>query len=146
MKSPPVSASHLHFDRTLSRHSLKIENFDPDLDSFESSPSPLHHGSLLVTDTHQRIVRENHILDAREIIEEMKQSCETAICTLNDVLLYDKIEEGTIIFEKRKICVRQLLAQTIKPFFIQVTLLHTYTHTLLPLTPSLPRLAPMTSS
>jgi signal transduction histidine kinase len=99
------------------------------IDEIKSPPnSLLVHGVVLCqspdprNDFHDslRIMKENQILDAREIIEEMKQSCEAAICTLNDVLLYDKIEEGTMVFEKRKISVRQLLVQTIKPFFIQV--------------------------
>lgn len=58
--------------------------------------------------------------DALEILESMRQSCETAVCTLNDVLLYDKIEGGTMVLEKRKISVIDLLHQTIKPFYIQV--------------------------
>lgn len=58
--------------------------------------------------------------DALDILESMRQSCETAVSTLNDVLLYDKIEGGTMVLEKRKISVIHLLNQTIKPFFMQV--------------------------
>jgi hypothetical protein len=64
--------------------------------------------------------KEIQIQDALEIMESMRQSCETAICTLNDVLLYDKIEGGTMVLEKRPIPVLQLLAQAVKPFFLQV--------------------------
>lgn len=63
--------------------------------------------------------KDLYALDALEIVEEMKQACETAICTLNDVLLYDKIEGGTMMLEKRQIPVIQLLCQTIRPFYIQ---------------------------
>jgi signal transduction histidine kinase len=65
-------------------------------------------------------IRNNQIKDALEIVEAMKQSCEAAVCTLNDVLLYDKIEGGTMVLEKRQISVIQLLSQTIQPFMIQV--------------------------
>lgn len=58
--------------------------------------------------------------DALDILASMKQSCESAICTLNDILLYDKIEAGTMALEKRPISAIQLLSQTIKPFYLQV--------------------------
>jgi signal transduction histidine kinase len=63
--------------------------------------------------------KENQIKDALDIMESMRQSCETAICTLNDVLLYDKIEGGTMVLEKRLIPVTQLVTQAVQPFFIQ---------------------------
>lgn len=66
------------------------------------------------------MTKSDQVKDALEIIEAMRQSCETAICTLNDVLLYDKIEEGKMVLEKRKMSVIKLLSDTIKPFFIQV--------------------------
>jgi signal transduction histidine kinase len=66
--------------------------------------------------------RNDQIKDALEIVEAMKQSCEAAVCTLNDVLLYDKIEGGTMVLEKRQVSVIKLLSQTIQPFMIQVLL------------------------
>lgn len=73
-----------------------------------------------------KVTKLDKINDALDIVEAMRQSCETAICTLNDVLLYDKIEEGKMVLEKRKISVIQLLSQTIKPFYIQVSVFYSF--------------------
>jgi signal transduction histidine kinase len=58
-----------------------------------------------------------------ETLTCMSLSCETAINTLNDLLLYDKIEDGKIILEKKPISVESFLYNCLKPFEIQVLLL-----------------------
>jgi signal transduction histidine kinase len=93
---------------------LPNDNDPQDLTRHLSTPIPI---SQLMIDTKRR----NEIKDALEIVEAMKQSCEAAVCTLNDVLLYDKIEGGTMVLEKRLISVIQILSQTIQPFMIQVS-------------------------
>jgi hypothetical protein len=80
---------------------------------------PLPSLSLMTT---AQLKKENQIKDALEILLSMRQSCETAICTLNDVLLYDKIEGGTMVLEKRPVSVPELLTQAVKPFFVQARL------------------------
>lgn len=70
--------------------------------------------------------RATQASDALDILSSMRQSCESAICTLNDILLYDKIEAGTMVLEKRPIPVIQLLTETIKPFYLQVSLFFIY--------------------
>lgn len=69
----------------------------------------------------EEAMREAQRIDALDLLQSMKQSCETAVSTLNDVLLFDKIEAGKMQLEKRQIEVVQLLSQTIKPFSIQVS-------------------------
>lgn len=100
----------------LSPTSTNVQIRPPRSTSFIENGSPLS-GTSGVSE------HDNSLIDAREIIQEMKQACDTAISTLNDVLLYDKIEGGTMALEKRPISVMQLLSQAIRPFFIQVCLI-----------------------
>jgi hypothetical protein len=74
--------------------------------------------------------KDRQIKDALEILQAMRQSCETAVWTLNDVLLYDKIVGGTMVLEKRHILVPHLLTDAVKPFFLQVLPLTPQPHSL----------------
>ena len=55
-----------------------------------------------------------------EVLSCMNLSCEIAINTLNDLLLYDKIEDGNIILEKTPIFVEKFIKNCVKPFELQV--------------------------
>jgi signal transduction histidine kinase len=59
--------------------------------------------------------------DVREILSDISLSCDAAIDTLNDLLLFEKIEDGKMKLDKRKILISDLLARCVKPFDLQVS-------------------------
>jgi signal transduction histidine kinase len=61
--------------------------------------------------------------DVREILSDMNISCESAIDTLNDLLLFEKIEDGKMKLERKSILISELIARCVKPFDLQVCLL-----------------------
>jgi signal transduction histidine kinase len=63
---------------------------------------------------------ESH--DVREILSDMNISCESAIDTLNDLLLFEKIEDGKMKLEIKPILISELIAKCVKPFDLQVSL------------------------
>jgi signal transduction histidine kinase len=58
--------------------------------------------------------------DVREILSDINLSCDAAIDTLNDLLLFEKIEEGKMKLDQRKILISDLIAKCVKPFDLQV--------------------------
>lgn len=58
--------------------------------------------------------------DVNEILSYMKISCDSAISTLNDLLLFDKIEDGKMKLEKTTISISDLITKSVKPFELQV--------------------------
>lgn len=61
-------------------------------------------------------------IDVRELLSDMNLSCDSAINTLNDLLLFEKIEDGKMKLEKKRILISELITKSIKPFDIQVYL------------------------
>ena len=59
-------------------------------------------------------------------IKDTQLSCEIAVNILDDMLLYDKVEGGLLKLELRSISPWLFIEDSIKPFFIQVSLLITY--------------------
>eukprot|EP00602_Paraphysomonas_sp_CaronLab_P011554 CAMPEP_0185041960 /NCGR_PEP_ID=MMETSP1103-20130426/41889_1 /TAXON_ID=36769 /ORGANISM="Paraphysomonas bandaiensis, Strain Caron Lab Isolate" /LENGTH=523 /DNA_ID=CAMNT_0027581911 /DNA_START=653 /DNA_END=2224 /DNA_ORIENTATION=+ len=53
------------------------------------------------------------------ILEDASDACHIAVNILNDLLLFDRIEDGSMVLEKRSMVVRPLLLQCIKLFDIQ---------------------------
>ena len=54
-------------------------------------------------------------------IKETQLSCEIAVNILNDMLLYDKVEDGLLKLELKRISPWLFFEDSIKPFFIQVS-------------------------
>ncbi len=55
-----------------------------------------------------------------EMSLEIYDSCHIALDILNDLLFYDKIEEGKLILYKQKINSCDLIAETVRTFTLQV--------------------------
>lgn len=55
-----------------------------------------------------------------EIVGDLTEACSTAVTILNDLLLYDKIEEGNLVLEKKPVFVKQFLLKSLGIFSVQV--------------------------
>jgi signal transduction histidine kinase len=63
---------------------------------------------------------ESNLEDATEILEDVEASCETAIEVLNDLLLYDKIEDGGMELDKTNISALILVTNVTNLLEVQV--------------------------
>eukprot|EP00602_Paraphysomonas_sp_CaronLab_P000748 CAMPEP_0185028374 /NCGR_PEP_ID=MMETSP1103-20130426/13995_1 /TAXON_ID=36769 /ORGANISM="Paraphysomonas bandaiensis, Strain Caron Lab Isolate" /LENGTH=486 /DNA_ID=CAMNT_0027562765 /DNA_START=929 /DNA_END=2389 /DNA_ORIENTATION=- len=57
--------------------------------------------------------------EGRELCKDLKSACWVAIEMLNDLLLFDKIEEGQIVLEKRTVRFLPVLRETLSMFSVQ---------------------------
>ena len=55
-----------------------------------------------------------------ENLHETKSACDTAINTLNELLMYDKIDDNMLVLEYSKFSGRLLIENATKPFLVQV--------------------------
>ena len=55
-------------------------------------------------------------------LNEIMESCQSAIDILNDLLLYDKLEDGEMTLERRPVNVKLTLERMLKPFTVQVNI------------------------
>ena len=55
------------------------------------------------------------------VVEDILESCGVAIKTLNDMLLFDKIEAGMLVLDKEEIAILPILEKTVKLFQVQVS-------------------------
>ncbi len=69
----------------------------------------------------QLLSEEEDPLHAKSILSDSTEACSTAISILNDLLLYDKIEEGNLVLELQTISVRPFLLKCIRMFQLQAT-------------------------
>jgi hypothetical protein len=53
-------------------------------------------------------------------LNEIMESCQSAIDILNDLLLYDKLEDGEMTLDRRPVNVKLALETMLKPFTVQV--------------------------
>jgi signal transduction histidine kinase len=53
-------------------------------------------------------------------LEAIMDSCLTSIDILNDLLLYDKLEDGLMVLDKRATNAKMTLERIIQPFTVQV--------------------------
>eukprot|EP01041_Mallomonas_annulata_P007136 gene7136-14517_t len=58
--------------------------------------------------------------EEKEIIHEIQLSCEIAVQTLNDMLMFDKLEGGTLKLELNVVDIIPFVEDTVHPFFIQL--------------------------
>jgi signal transduction histidine kinase len=54
-------------------------------------------------------LKEGNIQDTADILHDVEESCVTAVKILNDILLYDKIEDGLMELEKSVISAYSLV-------------------------------------
>lgn len=59
-----------------------------------------------------------------EMSQEIYDSCHIALDIVNDLLFYDKIEEGKLILYKQKLNGCDLISETIRTFSLQVSVLY----------------------
>ncbi len=54
-----------------------------------------------------------------QLIQDISQSAETAVCVLNDLMSYDKLDTGTLVIERELLPIWELIRHTIHPFTVQ---------------------------
>ena len=64
--------------------------------------------------------------DSGSILHDVEESCVTAVEILNDILLYDKIEDGRMELEKRDVSAKRLVKSVADLFMVQVGLMYIY--------------------
>jgi len=55
-----------------------------------------------------------------EVVEEIQESCDIALRTLNDMLLHDKIEAGSLALESENVRVVPLVQDVVRELQLQV--------------------------
>jgi signal transduction histidine kinase len=63
---------------------------------------------------------ESNHADVAEILKDVEESCVTAVEILNDILLYDRIEDGRMTLEKVTISAHKLVKNVADHFVVQV--------------------------
>ena len=58
--------------------------------------------------------------DTLTSLQDVRTSCDIAVNVLNELLMFDKLEGGTLMLEKTKANAMELITKTITPFQIQV--------------------------
>jgi signal transduction histidine kinase len=59
-----------------------------------------------------------------DTVMEVKDSCNIAVEVLNELLLFDKLENGNLLLEKTTVNALSFIKHTIKPFHMQVIVLY----------------------
>ena len=54
------------------------------------------------------------------VLNDVKEACSLAIELLNDLLLYDKVEEGVFILDVETVTAKPLLLKVVSMFQVQV--------------------------
>lgn len=57
--------------------------------------------------------------DILESLGEVRESCDVAVNTINELLMFDKLEGGTLMLEKTAVNAVELVQRTVSPFKIQ---------------------------
>jgi len=55
-----------------------------------------------------------------ETVRDIKDCCDIAISTLNEVLTFDKLESGAMMLERDRVGAMPFIEAAIKPFYVQV--------------------------
>jgi signal transduction histidine kinase len=63
---------------------------------------------------------QNNPADASSILHDVEESCVTAVDILNDILLYDKIEDGRMELDKTVVTAHKLVKSVADLFVVQV--------------------------
>jgi signal transduction histidine kinase len=63
---------------------------------------------------------QNNPADASNVLRYVEESCVTAVDILNDILLYDKIEDGRMELDKTVVTAHKLVKSVIDLFTVQV--------------------------
>ena len=58
--------------------------------------------------------------DTLESLREVREACDISVNVLNELLMFDKLEGGTLMLEKTKENALELVTETISAFNIQV--------------------------
>ena len=59
-----------------------------------------------------------------ECVEDVHKSCEDALSVINDLLMYDKMQEGKVALEFGVVPVESFMAETVKPYLSQARSKH----------------------
>jgi signal transduction histidine kinase len=65
-------------------------------------------------------LEQNNVEDAGSILHDVEESCVTAVDILNDILLYDKIEDGRMELDKTDTSAHKLVKSVADLFMVQV--------------------------
>jgi hypothetical protein len=67
-----------------------------------------------------RELLESHVSGAQNILNDVEGSCNIAIEILNNILLYDKVEDGRMTLDKGDINAHEMASTVSMPFVVQV--------------------------
>ena len=67
------------------------------------------------------MMKEGYSGERLGMIQDMKQSCDIALCTLNDMLTADKIQSGFLSLEKKPVNLLECLNTSLAPYYSQVS-------------------------
>jgi signal transduction histidine kinase len=81
--------------------------------------TPLNTVSMGIQLARMQLV-QNNTEDIAEILHGVEESCVSAVEILNDILLYDKIEDGRMELDKTVISVHSLVESVVNKFNVQV--------------------------
>ncbi len=60
------------------------------------------------------------LVDVHEVVKDAKVTCEIATSTLNDMLMFDKMETGMLQMTKLECNARDFVLKCVRPFQLQV--------------------------
>jgi signal transduction histidine kinase len=81
--------------------------------------TPLNTAFMGIQLARKQLAKSN-LADTSEILKDVEESCVTAVDILNDILLYDKIEDGRMTLERVLISVHKLVKNVADRFIVQV--------------------------
>ena len=70
----------------------------------------------------EKRIRQGYIIgeELLDILDDSRQSCDSAIAILNDLLNYEKLDAGIMALERTEFAALSLIEETMRPFLSQV--------------------------
>ena len=56
-----------------------------------------------------------------DTLKDIRESCDIALDTLNELLTFDKVESGLMVLEREFLCPVDFLQNTVRPFYVMVS-------------------------
>jgi signal transduction histidine kinase len=98
-----------------------LQTLDSDLQnliSMTNSPSLNRNHSFLMA---FQSMRDHCLHDLKGMVDDISLSCASSIDILNDLLVYDQVEEGHLLLKQRYVKILDCLQNISKPFQLQAT-------------------------
>ena len=82
--------------------------------------TPLNAASLGLKLLHDSLSFSHSDAENLETVKDVKQSCDIAVYTLNELLVFDKLESGILKLELENLQPLRFIQDVLKPFHVQV--------------------------